>query len=271
MKIVAGIQCYNEEDFIRETISSLYLFCDTIVITEGCWKSGKKMTKSKRSTDKTIEFIKFFPDPENKIKLHFFNGKTQEDHRQFTLEKAKKYKPDWYLNGDGDEIFHENEIEFLFKAFKSGARAINPMHKLFWNGLKYYEDWKPAGRFFNLSGLNLNKVMASRECCNSIDYTDEDIFQSSLIPSSVYIYHPSYSKRIARQKFKIEHRTIDNNKKFPHRIHDQIMLRGNMDLKTWLKSLKKIDKCDLPRCLQEHKFINDDGLFEKFISSSIQD
>ncbi len=265
MKIVAGIQCYNEEDFIRESISSLYLFCDKIIITEGCWESSIKIGKSPRSSDNTINYIKSIPDPYNKIKLYHFNGYNQMSHRHFTLEKAKQYKPDWYLNGDGDEIFHENEIDFLIKNLSSGVNALNPMHKLFWNGLEFYEEWKPMGRFFKLSNLNPNKVKASKFNCNHIDYPG-NIFSNPLTPKDIYIYHPSYSKNISRQQLKINHRSIDDKTKFPHYIQDDLMIRGNQNLKSWLKSLTLHEENKLPKCLQKHKLCNKNSKFHNLIN-----
>jgi hypothetical protein len=269
MKIVAGIQCYNEEDFIRECILSLYSFCSKIIITEGCWDSGIKSGKSARSSDSTIDYIKSIPDPLNKIKLYHFNGKAQVDHRYFTLEKAKQHNPDWYINGDGDEIFHEKEIDNLIDVLKSGVNSVNPTHKLFWNGLEFYEEWKPMGRFFKLSNLNLNKVKTSKIHCNHIDYPG-NIFSKPLTPKGIYIYHPSYSKSISRQKFKIEHRTIDNKKKFPHYIKDNLIIRGNQNLNKWIKSLKRHEKNKLPKYLQDHKSCGENLKFNEFIQSQLQ-
>ena len=76
------------------------------------------MVKTQEVADGTIDYIKSMPDPLNKIKLYHFNGKAQVDHRHFTLEKAKQYNPDWYINGDGDEIFHEKEIDDLIYILK---------------------------------------------------------------------------------------------------------------------------------------------------------
>jgi hypothetical protein len=268
MKIVAGIQCYNEEDFIKETLLSLYDFCSKIVITEGCWSSGIKSGKPARSFDKTMDYIKSIPDPLNKIKVFHYNGESQADHRNFTLEKCKQYKPDWYLNGDGDEIFHENELDNLIDIFNSKIRSVNPTHKLFWNGLEFYEKWKPMGRFFNFTKLDLNKVRASKIHCNHIEYTS-NIFRNPVTPKDIYIYHPSYSKCIDRQKFKIDHRTIDNKKKFPHYIKDNLIIRGNQDLKTWLSSLKRQELAKLPKYLQNHYLCKKNTQFHNLINATI--
>lgn len=269
MKIVAGLQCYNEADFIKECIFSLYSFCDVIIINEGCWKNKGVFNKPKRSTDGTINIINSIPDPENKIKLFHYNGNNQIDHRQKTLNVAKQYHPDWYLNGDGDEIFHEDEIDMLMRALKSGNRSVNPTHKLFWNGLKYYEYWKPAGRFFNFKGLNLNMLSAATGCCNSILYSGSDIFKNNILPENVYIYHPSYSKNIERQKLKINHRSIDDNRKFPHYIQDNMMFRGNIDQLAWVESLHTQEHDLLPHVLRDHQSARKTDPFEKYITDKL--
>lgn len=254
MRIVAGIQCYDEEDFIRETLSSLYDFCDIIIVTEGCWSSGIKSGNPPRSSDNTIKYINAIPDPLNKIKLFHYNGKRQVDHREFTLEKAKEYGPDWYLNGDGDEIFHEKQMHQLLSLMKGEAKTINPTHKLFWNGFDFYEKWRPRNRFFKLSGLNLNNVKASRTSCNEILYNN-NLFPRQVKSEGIYIYHPSYCKNLSRQNFKIQHRTIDNKKKFLHSIKDGYMIRGNKDLKEWITSLKRQDPSKLPKYLLDHELL----------------
>lgn len=122
MNIVAGIQVYEEEDFIRPTILSLLSFCNKVVIVEGCWKSTLSLTKSKRSRDNTIDIIKDImknSDPDNKIELHHYNGTNQIDHRRHILNICMKYNPDWYLQGDGDEIFHDKEIPLLVNELKT--------------------------------------------------------------------------------------------------------------------------------------------------------
>ena len=125
------------------------------------------------------------------------------------------------------------------------------------------------GRFFKLSNLNLSKVKTSRIHCNHIDYPG-NIFRNPLTPKDIYIYHPSYSKNISRQKFKIEHRTIDNKKKFPHYIKDNLIIRGNQNLNKWIKSLKRHEKNKLPKYLQDHKFCSESLKFNEFIQSQPQ-
>ena len=46
--------------------------------------------------------------------------------------------------------------------------AINPNHKLFWNDLTRYENWKPSGRFFNFNKLDMSKLQYLE--CNLYGY-----------------------------------------------------------------------------------------------------
>jgi len=256
MKIIAGIQAYEEEDFIKPTLLSLKQFCDKIIVVEGCWENTLKITKSKRSRDKTVEIIKDIiknNDKENKIELHYYNGKNQKAHRLHILNLCWKYKPDWYLQGDGDEIFHEKEIPELINLMKSTKKySINPKHKLFWNDLYHYELWNPTGRFFKFTNLNKNKLIYSG--CNNYKYLKKNIFTDQEIPDNIYIYHPSYVKNFNRQLLKWNHRSLDDSKKFPHKIDHKLKMvyrSKYMNVHDFQNQLNKISISELPFFLQE--------------------
>ena len=260
MKIVAGIQVYEEEDFIKPTLLSLLQFCDKIIIVEGCWESTFSQTHSKRSRDKTNEIIKDVMkkyDSENRIELHYFNGLNQKEHRLHILNLCFEHNPIWYLQGDGDEIFHEKEIPKLVELMKTTEKnAINPNHKLFWNDLKHYEVWRPSGRFFRLE--NLNKLRLKYHDCNIYSYDNNiNYFKADnmLIPDDVYIYHPSYVKNFSRQLLKWKHRTIDNNRTFPHQLDENLKLVYRKNFSNAIEfqnSLLKLSLDELPLSLQNH-------------------
>lgn len=261
MKIVAGIQLYEEEDFVKPTLLSLLQFCDKIIVVEGCWKNTLSKTNSKRSRDKTIELIKDVMnnhDPDKRIELHFFNGENQYEHRIHILRLSLKHNPDWYLQGDGDEIFHEKQIPELVEIMKTTNKtAINPNHKLFWNDLTRYELWIPAGRFFNFSNLDISKLFYTG--CNSYGYDgDINYFKNAncLTPSNIFIFHPSYVKNFNRQLLKWHHRTLDD-KGFPHALDHKLQMVYRKTFPTALdyqKSLQKISAQELPLVLQDNSY-----------------
>lgn len=258
MNIVAGIQLYEEEDFIKPTLLSLLQLCDKIILVEGCWINTLKVTKSKRSRDKTIDIIKDIMenhDPDKRIELHFFNGKDQKEHRLHILNLSLKYKPDWYLQGDGDEIFHENEIPILKNIMNTTDKhAINPNHKLFWNDLTHYEKWKPSGRFFKFKNLDTSKLIYND--CNSYCHKDDTNYfrnHNLLVPNNIFIYHPSYVKNFERQRLKWFHRTLDDKKTFPHGIDIKLKMVYRKTFSNAIdfqNSLQKLPHHELPLVLQ---------------------
>lgn len=59
MKFVAGIQLYEEEDFVKPTLLSLLQFCDNIIVVDGCWENTLSQTNSKRSRDCILEYLMY--------------------------------------------------------------------------------------------------------------------------------------------------------------------------------------------------------------------
>ena len=266
MKIVAGLQIFEEIDFIDSCIHSCCNSFDRVVVVEGSWSNTRKIAGD-RSRDGTIEKIKELQLIYDNLELFFYNGDDQVSHRNFVWQKCKKYRPHWYLQGDGDEVFHEKD-KFKIREVLSGYRSldsVSPDHFLFWHDLKHYEYWNTGGsRFFNVEGLELDEVHAGPGC-NDMFYKNgstKTIFRRHPT-NEFYIYHPSYAKNIKRQKLKIDHRSADDKQKFPHYIKNDQMIRGGFDdIKNhpmfrggfgeadWLKSLHVMDPSGLPKYLR---------------------
>lgn len=68
MKISFGMIVFNGDYVLKENLETIYPFAHEIVISEGPVKHYQKQGFTK-STDDTIDIIKSFPDPENKIRL----------------------------------------------------------------------------------------------------------------------------------------------------------------------------------------------------------
>ena len=245
MKIVAGLQVFEEIDFIEPCIKSCCDLCDKVIVVEGSWETTEKFS-SKRSTDGTIEKIQSLIKEHSNLELQFFNGKNQIEHRQFIWEECQKHKPDWYLQGDGDEIFHEKDFQTIKDTLSiyHPKNCVSPEHYLFWNDLEHYEFWNTAGaRFFNVSGLDLDKVKAGPSC--NMMYFGSDLFTRHTT-KTFFIYHPSYVKNTKRQQLKINHRSNDDGHKFPHIIVDNKIQRTKVG---WFDTLRLMKPDNLPKYL----------------------
>jgi glycosyltransferase involved in cell wall biosynthesis len=123
----AVIICKNEEDKIKDCISSL-LWCDEIIIVDDF------------STDSTLEKIKEF----NNKKIKIYKRKLDCDfssQRNFALTVARK---EWIFFVDADEIVSEplkNEISSIIsdRAERSVAFKIQRVDHVFGKTLKYGE------------------------------------------------------------------------------------------------------------------------------------
>lgn len=132
MKIATGTIIFNGETLMPEgmlkaQLEQLYYIGDEIFIVDGATKcrdyfdGDTSFTGSHgSSTDNTINIIKNFPDPENKIKLieanGFWNGKTS-----MCNEWAKNMTSDYIWQIDGDEFYHKEDIDKIKTILKEEA------------------------------------------------------------------------------------------------------------------------------------------------------
>jgi len=113
LKISAGIIVLNGEFFLKQVLEAIYPHVQKICIAEGAvtyWQD--KGVKS--STDGTIEIIKSFPDPKNKIILT--QGQySEKDDQCRTWFKHIPNDTDYVFSIDADEIHYEWAFERLIK------------------------------------------------------------------------------------------------------------------------------------------------------------
>lgn len=99
-KIVAMYRLKNEERWIKQSIESIYDFCDEIVILDD------------NSTDNTKKICSQF---DKVIEIHTKTDSSFDEarDRNFLLNMALKRKPDVLLSLDGDEIFLPNSDKII--------------------------------------------------------------------------------------------------------------------------------------------------------------
>jgi len=97
--ITASYKVFNSDDFLKESLESIYDYVDLIDIVEGAIEH--RMCEGKGSTDDTIKIIKDFPDPKKKIRLiqGQFKDKQEIQHKLLEICRSK-----WMLFIDADEI-----------------------------------------------------------------------------------------------------------------------------------------------------------------------
>lgn len=113
MRICAAMIVLNGDHVLQQSLESIYNHVDEILIAEGpvdFWYT-KGITSS---TDKTLDIIKGFHDPNKKIK--FISSHYQEKDHQFSAALSLMSKdPDYLLQVDADEVWTEKSLQNLYK------------------------------------------------------------------------------------------------------------------------------------------------------------
>ena len=100
--ITASIKVFNDAEFLPFTLMSIYPYVDRIDIVEGAVTSRlTDASPSGSSSDHTVDAIKCFPDPQNKIRLIQGKWGSKEEIQAKLLEICKTK---WMLYIDSDEV-----------------------------------------------------------------------------------------------------------------------------------------------------------------------
>lgn len=111
VKISFGMIVFNGDYVLRENLESIYPFADSIVIAEGPVTHYRKLGFSV-STDKTVEIIKTFPDPGNKIKLVQGQWASKD---AMCNGYAPQLTGDFVWHVDSDELYKPEDMEKVVK------------------------------------------------------------------------------------------------------------------------------------------------------------
>ena len=99
---------FNESDFLKESLQSVYPYADEIIVMEYCLDSMRKVILPSRVTDRglsvdgTTQIIKSFPDPDKKIKylpVGFIYGGENIPY-QMILDLSEVGDYIWVMDGD---------------------------------------------------------------------------------------------------------------------------------------------------------------------------
>ena len=174
IKVSACYIVFNEEQFLKHSLDSIYNFADEIIIIEGAVKGWWQYANPDgSSTDATVDIIENFPDPENKIKL--IQGKWR-DKKQMQNRFLKEATGNWILRCAGDEIYFREELMALknFAATHMDAVEIKMPFIHFYHNEKRRLISNPNTkwmirhqRFFrNLKGIAYRRSMSDVEDAN---------------------------------------------------------------------------------------------------------
>jgi hypothetical protein len=217
MKISTGTLVFNVLSTIGEKLftaqlEQLYNLSDEIFITEGATKATSNhywdgdtswITQDGHSTDKTIEFIKDYPDPDKKITLitkeGFWNGKTEMCNTW-----SERATGDYLWQIDSDEFYKEEDIikikyilenynpttiHFYANHFFGGFDKVIDEKGITWgNNIPWMRIFKHTpGKSYWMSHEPPNYVSNGKICNNDILVSREETLKWG-----IKMYHYSY-------------------------------------------------------------------------------
>jgi len=108
----------NGEPFITYQLESIYAHAHEIIIVEGAYKKFAFATNNGRSQDSTLQSIRAFPDPENKIKL-IVKDYFYIDRMEMCNEFMHHVTGDVIWQIDADEFYHDYTHGDIKKIFSN--------------------------------------------------------------------------------------------------------------------------------------------------------
>ena len=136
MKIDFTMIVFNGDYVLKQNLEGIYPFANKIIITEGPVKyyRNKGFTQS---TDKTVEIIKNFPDPEQKIILIQGQWKEKDD---MCKAQEKHFSGDYVWHVDSDELYKQEDMTKVIDYLKIHPNCYSMAFRLysFYGGFERY-------------------------------------------------------------------------------------------------------------------------------------
>lgn len=126
--ITASYKVFNSDDYIVESLNSIYPYVDCIDIVEGAIKN--RIDEGKTSGDQTISLIKTFDDPDKKIRL--IQG-VYQDKQEIQAKLLEVCRSKWMLFIDADEIIDGMDVVREFAEQNQDGRMVYARPKQFIN------------------------------------------------------------------------------------------------------------------------------------------
>jgi hypothetical protein len=212
IKLVKCIGAHNEEDWIEYNLRNNYDEFDIIRVVEGAVLGRPGSTSSGHSTDKTIEIILNFPDPDNKIELYTINRpfKSLEEQKQIFIEAATP--GEWLFIVDCDEFYMEGDINRVRKAIRKhpSATEIIPTFLHFYRDFFHvrapHPEWQPQHqRIIKYTpGMRYHTHPVATLPDGKCTYFTPEIQPYRYTVPGLYIYHYGHAKGIEFHQMKAE-------------------------------------------------------------------
>jgi len=211
IKLIKCVGAHNEEDWIEYVLKNNYEEFDKIRIVEGAVEGRPNSTSDGHSTDSTIEIIKSFPDPHNKIELYQIGRhfRSLEEQKQIFLDVANE--DEILCIVDADEFYVDGDVDRIRRAAHIRPSAIEfiPTFLHFYRDFYHIKDFHPEWVLNHqriiryVRGMRYHTHPVATLPDGSCSYFSPEIqIQRYMIP--VFIYHYGHAKGEKFHKMKQE-------------------------------------------------------------------
>lgn len=136
MKIDFSMLIFNGDYVLQQNLQSIYPYANKIVITEGPVSYYQSLGYT-TSTDRTIDIIKNFPDPKNKIVL--IQGQWKEKDEMWKAQE-QYFSGDYVWIVDSDELYQQETMDKVVEHLTHSPEVCSIAFRLysFYGGLDRY-------------------------------------------------------------------------------------------------------------------------------------
>ncbi len=211
-RLVKCIGAHNEEGWIEYNLRNNYDEFDEIRVVEGAVVGRPFSTPEGRSTDKTLELIKNFPDPQDKIRLFTLDRpfKCLEEQKQIFLDTSQP--GDWLFIVDCDEFYRDGDITRIRKAIELHPTASEfiPTFLHFYRDFWHIRDFEGEWNLWHQriiryqSGMRYHTHPVATDSNGLCTYFAPEYQHKRYTIPGLYIYHYGHAKSSSFHKMKAE-------------------------------------------------------------------
>ncbi len=224
----------NGEPFISYQLSSLYPYAHEIIIVEGATeKFAAAATAEGHSTDRTLEVIAGFPDPDHKIKLVRRDGTWAEK-----VDMCNAYMPlvtgDIIWQIDVDEFYHPWVHEYVARLFDDDKELDRVSFRVrdFFASLDYevvgatpvlgLSDVRRAHRFASGDRWLSHRPPTLLDASGHLKPIRKEIMAPEMLAKGIYMFHATtLFEKQTRDKLGYYHRLWQESHEEPARWMDE--------------------------------------------------
>ena len=251
IKVGACYVLYNEEDYIKYSLDSIYNLADRIYILFGVPFCGLEA-----KPDKTEEIVRNYNDYDKKIKIFNTNAKDESFCKNFLLDRCRDDKMDYCWVVDGDEIYDDYYMRIVLKAINEHrGECVEVYAKQYWRSLHHSPGLQKTFILFKvLDDLKIRIRCPSRN------------FHNIKVPEVPILHHYGLARTPEKVREKYSITKNRENKEHPFDLDKWMSekflaweanrkVRNIFPFKSgvWNKTHKVPDK-DIPEIMKKHKW-----------------